>query len=145
MNHKDQIEQYCVNILEAVEHAAVDNIPLSGSKQGKTEKTLTGWNETVRAKQLDAKFWHAVWMSADKPTNGELFKLMRHTKMQYKYAARKLKRAQAKIQDDKFVQSVMNGGTNIFDEIKKFRRKAKTCSTHAGRIAIGRRKTKPEI
>ena len=25
-------------------------------------------------------------------------------------------------QFDKFVQSVMNGGTNIFDEIKKFRR-----------------------
>ena len=60
----------------AVEHAAIENIPLSGSKQGKKEKTMTGWNETVRPKQNDAKFWHAVGLSADKPANGELFKLL---------------------------------------------------------------------
>ena len=46
---------------------------------------------------------------------------MLFSKRQYKYAVRRLKRANDKIQNDKFVQSVLTGGVNIFDEIKKQR------------------------
>ena len=63
------------------------------------------------------------------PRNGELFELMHSTKLQYKYAIRRLKRAKDKIQNDKFVSSIIGGGVNIFDEIKKFRGKMKTCSS----------------
>ena len=46
---------------------------------------------------------------------------MRYSKNQYKFAVRRLKRAQAKVQNDKFVSSIINGGVNIFREIRKFR------------------------
>ena len=34
-----------------------------------------------------------------------------------------MKRANDKIQNDKFVQSIIKGGVNIFDEIRKYRGK----------------------
>ena len=46
---------------------------------------------------------------------------MKQTKNQYKYAVRRLKRAGESIQNDKFVNSIVNGGVDVFKEIKKFR------------------------
>ena len=57
--------------------------------------------------------------------------IARHTKMQYRYAVRRLKRASVNIQNDKFVQSLANkSGGNIFAEIKKFRGSIKKCSSN---------------
>ena len=49
--------------------------------------------------------------------------------MQYKYAVRRLKRAGDSIQNDKFVQDLLKGGKNIFEEIKQFRGRSKVCSS----------------
>ena len=54
---------------------------------------------------------------------------MRHSSNQYKYAIRRLKRANDKIQNDKFLSSISGGGVDIFDEIRKFRGSSKTCSS----------------
>ena len=54
---------------------------------------------------------------------------MRHSSNQYKYAVRRLKRANDKIQNDKFLNSIRGGGVAIFEEIKKFRGSSKTCSS----------------
>ena len=54
---------------------------------------------------------------------------MRHSKNQYKFAVRRLKRAQAKVQNDKFVLSIINGGVNIFREVKKSRGISSTISS----------------
>ena len=54
---------------------------------------------------------------------------MKTSKLQYKYAVRRLSRANQKIQNDKFLQGLLNGGANIFSEVKKFRGVSKTCSS----------------
>ena len=54
---------------------------------------------------------------------------MKSSKGQYKYAVRRLQRVNDKIQNDKFVQSILKGGVNIFDEIKKYRGSSKQCSS----------------
>ena len=54
---------------------------------------------------------------------------MIRSKCQYKYAVRRLKRANESIQNDKFVSGIMSGGVNIFNEIKKFRGVTKNCSS----------------
>ena len=54
---------------------------------------------------------------------------MIQSKNQYKHAVRRLKRAQNKIQNDKFVSSIMKGGVNIFQEIKKYRGISTTVSS----------------
>ena len=54
---------------------------------------------------------------------------MKQSKSQYKYAVRRLKRVNDRIKNDMFINSVIQGGTNIFREIKKFRGKSLTCSS----------------
>ena len=49
--------------------------------------------------------------------------------MQYKYAVRRLKRARNRIQHDKFASGLLQGGVNIFSEIKKFRGQTQTLSS----------------
>ena len=54
---------------------------------------------------------------------------MRSSKSQYKYAVRRLKRVNDKIQNEKFVQQILRGGVNIFQEIRKFRGSSRPCSS----------------
>ena len=60
---------------------------------------------------------------------GEVFQAMIHSRNQYKYAVRRLKRANDKIQNDKFCKSILKGGVNIFAEIRKFRGSSRTVSS----------------
>ena len=70
-----------------------------------------------------------MWVSSGKPAEGQLLHLMRDSKHQYKYALRRVQRAKNKIQNDMFLTSIMQGGVNIFEEIKKYRGKVKNCSS----------------
>ena len=46
---------------------------------------------------------------------------MRQSKNQFKYAIRRLKNASDHIQNDKFINCLLQGGQNIYKEIKRFR------------------------
>ena len=74
-------------------------------------------------------FWHSVWVSSGCPNRGDLHQVMKNSKLQYKHAVRRLKRASNKIQNDQFVQELLKGDSNIFTELKKFRGVSKTCSS----------------
>ena len=126
MAHTVEMEDYTMAILEAVESAAKKCLPSTGGG-GKEKSFITpGWNEYVKPFCDESKFWQSVWLSAGQPQNGSLFNVMKKSKIQYKYAIRRLNRANQKIQNDKFL---VNGGTNIFQEIKKFRGVIKNCSS----------------
>ena len=58
-----------------------------------------------------------------------LFDAMMKSKCQYKYAVRRLIRANQSIQNDKFVNGILAGGIDIFSEIKKFRGVTRNCSS----------------
>ena len=90
---------------------------------------VPGWNEHVQPHYEESKFWHSIWESAGKPAEGQLLHLMRQSKNQYEYALRRVQRAGNKIQNDKFVDGILQGGVNIFEEIKRFRGKVKNCSS----------------
>ena len=68
-------------------------------------------------------------MSAGKPIDGQLLLLMRQSKHQYKYALRRVQKARNKIQNDNFTDSILKGGVNIYEEIRKHRGKVKNCSS----------------
>ena len=116
-------------VLEAVEEAGKQCLPLTGGGKSAKSKITPGWSEYVAPFKKDSKFWCSIWLSAGKPISGVLFDLMRKTKYQYKYAVRRLQRVNSRIQNDKFLESILRGGVNIFDEIKRFRGKAKQCSS----------------
>ena len=123
--HTDQMEEYTIAILEAVESASQESLAFTGggSNKGRSgqQQIVPGWSEYVRPYAQESKFWYALWCSAGKPDSGHLHDVMVLTKRQYKYAVRRLKRANDKMQNDKFVQSILTGDINIFKEIKKVR------------------------
>ena len=119
------MENYTLNVLEAVEDAGKQCLPLTGGGNSARSKVTPGWSQYVGPFKKDSKFWYSIWLSACRPRSGVLFDLMRKTKLQYKYAVRRLKRVNNRIQNDKFLESILRGGVNIFDEIKRFRGKAR--------------------
>ena len=119
--HTEDLENYTVNILEAVEAAAKDNLAVVGGGGSGGRKSTPGWTQFVKPYQEESKFWHSLWISANKPHDGPLLDAMRQSKNQYKYAIRRLKRAGDSIQNNKFVQSLLGGKASIFQEIKRFR------------------------
>ena len=79
--------------------------------------------------RMSVSFWFSMWLSVGKPDCGEVYWNMRHSKNQYKYAVRRLRRAKSQIQNDKFVSSIIEGKVNIFKEIKKYRGNSSTISS----------------
>ena len=127
--HAADVDEYATSVCEAVDSASKKCLPVSGRAAPQGRRGIPGWSEYVKPFQEESKFWHGVWLAAGSPNQGELYNLYRSTKMQYKYAVRRLKRATYNIQQDKFVQGLLNGGVNIFSEIKKFRGQTSTLSS----------------
>ena len=130
--HSESVEDYTMNVMEALEDAAKECLPVSGGMKRKSgRKAVAGWAEHVRPYAEESKFWSNVWQSLGKPNQGEVFYNMKLSKNQYKHAVRRLKRVNDKIQNQKFLDSVINGGVNVFNEIKKYRG---TNSSYCSRI-----------
>ena len=127
--HTENIEEYTMQILEAVEDAAKDTLASKGGGSGGGRRSIAGWTEFVQPYAEESKFWYSMWLSAGKPPEGALVDAMKQSKNQYKYAVRRLKRAKDHIQNDKFVNRIIKGGSNIFREIKKFRGSGASCSS----------------
>jgi hypothetical protein len=129
--HASEIEEYTMSVLEAVESTSKDCLPSIGGG-GKTRKdTVAGWSEFVIPYADESKFWtrSSVWSSEGSPRGGQTFVNMKHSKRQYKYAVRRLKRCNDTIQNEKFLAGVVDGGCDIFNEIRKFRGKSNTSSS----------------
>ena len=119
--HHEAIDEYTLEVLEAIELAGEECLPsVGGHKQGK-KIPIPGWSEYVQPYKQESQFWFSVWLSLGRPEYGDVFDNMKHSKKQYKFAVRRLQRPQNKIQNDKFVSGVIKGGVNIFEEIRKYR------------------------
>ena len=54
---------------------------------------IAGWKDDLKPYKDAALFWHAVWISAEKPINNELHKIMKRTRNIYHLQIRKCKKA----------------------------------------------------
>ena len=130
INHYLENEQYALATLEAIESAAEKCLPKTGGYNSSRRKDiLPGWNEHVKPYSEESKFWCSVWVSSGKPHIGYIAENMKHSRRQYKYAVRRLKKCNDIIQKEKFVAGILEDGRNIFDEVKKFRGKCNTVSS----------------
>ena len=124
------MNEYTMNIMEAMEFAGMECLPTSGGGNVEGKKPqIPGWNEHVKPYADESNFWYKVWLSAGKPVNGDLFINMKLSKRQFKFAVRRLKKCSDKIQDNKFVSNLLQGGGNLFKEIRKFRGAVSTFSS----------------
>ena len=119
--HKNAIDNYMLNILCAMEHAATESLPKPKVSEN-TRKPIPRWNEDIEPSKQDALFWHAIWVSAGKPLNNELHKIMKRTRNIYHLNIRKNKRMMDKVKRDKLLNACLNNKSGIFSEIKAMRR-----------------------
>ena len=98
--HLDELENYTLNVLEAVEDAGKQCLPLTGGGNSARSKVTPGWSQYVGPFKKDSKFWYSIWLSAGRPISGVLFDIMRKTKLQYKYAVRRLKRVNNRMEQN---------------------------------------------
>ena len=76
----------------------------------------------IEPSRRDAQFWHSVWISAGRPINTELHKLMKRTRNIYHLQIRKSKKAADVLKRNRLLDACINGKGNIYTEIRKMRK-----------------------
>ena len=81
-NHRIECDDYVEEVLKAVEDSAKKTLPCreKENKNASIKRNIPGWNEEIKPFKDEARFWHSVWLSAGKPINTELHKIMKRTK-----------------------------------------------------------------
>ena len=125
--HKEVCDDALSNLLKCMENAANECIPCSSSRsQQKKKKTVSAiWNDEIQPFKDKAMFWHAVWMSARKPINTELHRIMKRTRNVYHFQIRKSKKMKNILKMNTLLQACIdNRDVDLFQEIRKLRSSA---------------------
>ena len=70
----------------------------------------------------DAQFWNSIWISAGRPLNTELHRIMKRTRNVYHLQIRKCKKAADVLRRNALLDACINGKGDIFSEIRKMRK-----------------------
>ena len=119
--HIADIDEYTTNILEIIDNSFKASTNKYTNKKVNL-KVLPGWNDEVKPFKENAMLWNAIWVSAGKPINNALHRIMKRTRNVYHYQIRKCKRSVDIIKKDKLLDACVNGKGNIFDELRKIRK-----------------------
>ena len=105
-------------------------LPVSSSKKRPNRKLARpGWSDFVKPFRDKAYFWSQVWKSAGRPLNCELHKVMKRTRNIYHYQVKKIKKSENLIKKNKLLDACLNGGGDIFKEIKQMRQQKPIIAT----------------
>ena len=123
-NHKLEIDEYVHNLMTHISDSGHETIPIKESKpiKNKATKNIAGWKDFVEPFQQKARFWHAVWLSAGKPVNTELHRIMKTTRNTFHYQIRRCRRVEDFIKNQKIIENCIETDEELFGEIKKQRR-----------------------
>ena len=102
---------------------------------------MPGWNDAVKELKDKSIFWKSVWVSAGRPLDNNLHRLMKTTRNKYHFAIKKVKKQEEAIRKSKFLQACLNNKIeDIFSELKAMRNKG----GHISKVIDGKNK-QPEI
>ena len=117
VNHKTACDDYMLDILHKMEQTASDTLP-TPIASNTHRKCIPRWNEDIEPYRKDALFWHSVWLSAGKPLNTQLHRVMKRTRNVYHLHIQKNKRMLDKIKKNKLLEACLKKQNGIFTEIK---------------------------
>ena len=123
-NHCDKADEFICKVLECVEYSAAQTLPTPKPPRTLPSKAklVPGWKVYVKPFRDKAYFWHQVWVSAGKPINTELHRIMKKTRNIFHFQYRKCKKAENLIVKNKLLDACINGNGDLFTEIKKLRK-----------------------
>ena len=118
--HFENIDKFADELFGLVNNAAFECIPVSRKKRKTTtsKKSTPGWKQFVEPMQDTAKFWYTVWLSAGKPVNTELHRIMKTTRNQFHYQIRRVKRVEEYLKNCKLAQNAVENDLDLFSEKK---------------------------
>ena len=121
--HSEEADNFIVDILQSVEKAAYDELPVSAKQNLRKQKSpKPGWLRLVHPYRETAQFWYQVWDSAGRPLNNQLHLIMKRTRNIFHYQVRKLRKASDAITKNMLLDACLNSDSNLFSEIKKLRK-----------------------
>ena len=125
--HTRDRDTFMLDILFSVVESSHSVLPLAGgsrvcpNKSGLTAGCVPGWKEEVEPLQQDAQFWHAVWVSAGKPPQGDLHTAMARSRNIYHYGVRRARRHADKLKAVKLFEASISSDVELLKEMKKVR------------------------
>ena len=125
-HHKKEIDLYCNKIINCIEEASLC-IPRT-CPTGRKSRT-PGWKSHVVPYREDALFWHKLWVSNRRPPNGPIADNMRSSRKAYHYAIRSVRKHEKHLRKLNFLNSMLSGGRDFSNEIKKIKGKRTFQST----------------
>ena len=132
IEHTNDLDQFTVNLLETVQEVAEMCLPVPGtssSNSSREKKVQSGWMGEVKPFREDAYFWHQVWTSCGRPQNTEVHKIMKRTRNRYHYEYKKCRKAEEKLKRSNLLDACLNGGGDLFQELKSFRKHSTVVAT----------------
>ena len=82
-------------------------------------RAVPGWAEQVESFRKESMYWHKVWMSQGRPSQGWLYDTMVKRRTQYHYAVRRLKRKADLVRAEKLFVASMESDLNLLKEMKQ--------------------------
>ena len=120
-DHIASIDNFTSKLTKVIDDAVTKNIPASSGLHKNGE--IVGWNQYVKPYQDEARFWHSVWTSYGRLEDNPVHDLMKTSKNQFHYAVRRVKRNEANLRKENFLNQCLNNDTNsIFKELKNKRK-----------------------
>ena len=134
--HKEQTDNYVLDILSSLIETSYATIPLSGGGGRKWDpdmncpigKAISGWNEQVKPFRDDSIFWHNLWQSAGRPNKGVLFSIMTRTRNKYHYVVRRVKKQVDHIGAKNILEASEKGDVHLLKEMKNLKSSKSTAS-----------------
>ena len=125
--HKNDINLYCNNIIDACVEVGKVVFPVKQSSYNKHE--IPGWKEHVEPYKQKALLWHSIWKDSGRPRVGSVANIMCQTRAQYHYAIRRVKKEANLLKNEKLAENMCNKNIKEYwKEIKRIKGKGKSCS-----------------
>ena len=120
--HCQDRDRHVLDILKSMIESSHVAIPLTKKVRSKESKpSIPGWKQQVEPFRQDSLFWHSVWLSADKPNTGHIYKLMCWSRNKYHYAIRKLSKQADTIKAENLLEASEQSEMDLLREMKRIK------------------------
>ena len=139
-SHSSERDSMVLDMLVSIIEVSHSSIPMVGGRTMKTGArgkpgSIPGWKEVVEPFQEDARFWHSIWRSADRPSTGVLYSIMVKTRNSYHYAIRRARKTSDLVRAKKLFEASETGSTDLLKELKCIRKGGKTSADLPDNVA----------
>ena len=122
--HSEERDRHVLDIMTAWIEASYSTIPVvpppRPQTQGKEKRLqLPGWRENCKPLCEEAKFWYSVWLSAGRPVQGELHRIMVSTRVKFRAAVRRAKSEANSASARTLLQAAESGDKALLQEMRR--------------------------